>query len=356
MEVDFNKNDTLIAKGAAIILMYIHHLYAFENRIIAGNYYNSIFQIWGKNIELWIGIFGKICVCIFMFLSGFGTYKSFIRNNYTFDFIKIKIQRFYIIYWTVFLIFIPIGYIIGYPRNLSFLELLNNISCYKITYNGEWWFATPFICMMILCPIIIKCFEKNNSNNFILECFLIVTFAVAIRTILPNIIKLDYFNEFEKSSYWRILYSTIKLIPGFLSGYICAKYNLFNRFREKFKSKVVLLSYSFIILLIVFYCRSKTGMSINWDYIYAPLIILAVTNIIREIKIIREIFISIGKKSTYMWLMHSFFCYQYFQSFIYSMHNSILVLLCLLLVTYLIACILNKLNNFISIITKKYLY
>lgn len=41
--INFDKLDTLIAKGVAIILMYVYHLYGFPDRIINGNYYNSIF-------------------------------------------------------------------------------------------------------------------------------------------------------------------------------------------------------------------------------------------------------------------------------------------------------------------------
>ena len=78
MNYEFTKNDTLIAKGIAIILMYLHHLFYFDDRIIEGNYYSSIGNLWGEKIEFFAGSFGKLCVCIFIFLSGYATYKTFI--------------------------------------------------------------------------------------------------------------------------------------------------------------------------------------------------------------------------------------------------------------------------------------
>lgn len=70
-ELTFTKDHVLIAKAIAILLMFIHHLFVFPNRIIE-NEYSSIGQYNGKNIEIYIGIFGKICVAMYLFLSGYG--------------------------------------------------------------------------------------------------------------------------------------------------------------------------------------------------------------------------------------------------------------------------------------------
>lgn len=347
MDRNFTKDDTLIAKGAALILMYIHHLYAFPNRILNGNYYNSFFQLWGKDIEWRIGVFGGICIGTFIFLSGYGTYKSYNSSNKQYYFIKKKLLNFYKIYWLVFAVFIPLGYVLHYQRKLSLFNLINNLSGYKIDYSSEWWFITPFIFTMIFFPLISKLYERF-SKGLIVDIFLIITLAVIIRTIFPSIMAISYFDKFWKSTYWSILYSVIKFMPSFLSGYIFAKYDLFLKFRQIFKSKFTLLFFSFILLIIIFIFRTETGLETSWDYIYAPLLIISITNIINELKFIKKSFISIGKKSTYMWLMHSFFCYQYFQNLIYRPHNPLFILLWFIGLTYLISSVLEKLNSLIK--------
>lgn len=346
--MEFNKDDTLIAKGFAIILMIMHHLYAFPKRIIGNNYYNSLFQIWGQDIEYWIGCFGKLCVCIFIFLSGFSAYKTFVKNNNS-NFIFNRIFKFYKIYWTVFIIFIPLGYLLKYKREIKLFELINNITCYNITYNGEWWFATPFICIMLITPLILKYFEKdNNTVSLIKNILFIITLAVIHRTLIPNLIKFDILSEFSKSSYYRISDNILKLLPSYLMGLIFAKYEIFEKIRAKINcSYIINASISFLGLILIFDCRSKTGMAMHWDYFYAPVVIFFFTNLVRNIKHIKIIFISLGRKSSYMWLTHSFFCYQYFQKITYITRNSIIITIQLLAVSYITAIVLEKLNIFI---------
>ena len=84
--MSFEKKDTKIIKGIAIILMLYHHLFAFPERI--NETYISLFSIHQKTISFLIGDFGKLCVAIFIFLGGYGTYitykekkEGFIRNK-----------------------------------------------------------------------------------------------------------------------------------------------------------------------------------------------------------------------------------------------------------------------------------
>ncbi len=75
MENVFTREDTKVIKGLAVILMLIHHLWAFPNRI-AGDGLVSYLEVFGQSSIQYIGIFGKICVSIFLFLGGYGIYIS----------------------------------------------------------------------------------------------------------------------------------------------------------------------------------------------------------------------------------------------------------------------------------------
>ena len=136
-KIEFTREDTSIAKGIAIILMFTHHLFTFPDRIRSGSEYLSLFSISGDNIELIVGRFGKICVAMFLFLSGFGIYKQFIKDKNNIYFILFnKIKKIYINYWIIFLIFIPISFVLGI-REFNLVEFFNNFIAYKSTYNGE---------------------------------------------------------------------------------------------------------------------------------------------------------------------------------------------------------------------------
>src|SRR4051794_21728645 len=105
----FSRNMTAISKGLAIVLMVYHHLFAFPNRI-ANVDYTPIMVVNDLPLDQLIADFGKLCVAIFLFLSGFGLYKSFeAKGIFTFQQGVKRIINFYKLYWIIFFIFIPIG-------------------------------------------------------------------------------------------------------------------------------------------------------------------------------------------------------------------------------------------------------
>lgn len=356
MNYEFSKNDTLVSKGIAIILMYFHHLFYFDDRIVDGNYYNSIGNLWGERLEIFMGSFGKLCVCIFIFLSGYATYKTFIYKNRKSDFVNRKILKFYKIYLIVFAIFVPMGMILG-KLKFSMYEFINNVFLLESSYNWEWWFARPFVAVMFFFPLIVRFFkdtDKDKQKNIIsIDIIKTVISAVIITTMLPQILDLAFFEHFRETKYYTILKETLSILPSFFSGYIFAKYDLFKRYNSLFTNNFVKIIVSLFAVVAVFDLRFKTGVDMNYDYIYAPIFIISCVNIVNEIKYIKNIFISIGKLSTYMWLMHSFFCYYYFQSYIYRVHNPIIIVCWLTLITYIVSLVIDRSVKFIQNSIKK---
>lgn len=351
MNYEFTKNDTLIAKGIAIILMYLHHLFYFDDRIIEGNYYSSIGNLWGEKIEFFAGSFGKLCVCIFIFLSGYATYKTFIYKRRKSDFVYKKIIKFYRIYLIVFAIFVPVGMILK-DLKFSIYEFINNLFLLESSYNWEWWFARPFVILMFFFPLIVKFFNDSNEEKtkdiISIDIIKVVIAAIIITTILPQILELNFFEAFRKTEYYTVLNEILGILPSFLSGYVFAKYDLFKKYNSLFNNDIIRVSVSIFAVLAVFDFRCKTGVNMDYDYIYAPIFIISCTNIVNRIKYINNMFISIGKLSTYMWLMHSFFCYYYFQSFIYMSHNPIIIVCSLTLITYAVSFVIDRCAKFIE--------
>ena len=73
--VEFTRKDTRIIKGAAICLMLWHHLFAFPERVTEG-VFRSLLYFNDTNLSVCIGAFGRICVAVFTFLSGYGWYMA----------------------------------------------------------------------------------------------------------------------------------------------------------------------------------------------------------------------------------------------------------------------------------------
>ncbi len=72
----FTKNDTLVAKGVAVIFLLIHHLFYTTN-------YNFDAFIISKDRWVDIAKIGKICVAMFLILSGYGLSISWKNKKYT---------------------------------------------------------------------------------------------------------------------------------------------------------------------------------------------------------------------------------------------------------------------------------
>jgi len=340
---EFTKKDTAIVKGISIVFMFMHHLFAFPDRINVGSSYISLFSMLGTNVELLLGQFGKICVAIFLFLSGFGIYKKIVDNREnTISILFKKLKALYINYWIIFLIFIPISFFIG-SRVFNFDELFDNLIGYKSTYNGEWWFFQLYILTIITFPITIKVVR----NSSIISIVNIILISVATRTILPVLINNGIFTEFSQSFFYNEISFLLGWLPCFLMGCTFAKFDLFPKIKKIFRDNRLdnIIVYALIYIGIM-YIRHRTNDSIDFDYLFAPIFIIASDYVVRFLRL-DKLFAFLGKHSTNMWLIHSFFCYQYFQTLVYYPKISIIVVIWLT-----ILCVIS--SWIIMYITKEY--
>ena len=98
------KSESLQLKGTAILIMVLLHLFNrqenVEKCIISINFL-------GEPLVSQLAKFVEICVPLYLFLSGYGLYLLFHKNGSIFP-IK-RILKLYFIFWTCFLVFIPLG-------------------------------------------------------------------------------------------------------------------------------------------------------------------------------------------------------------------------------------------------------
>lgn len=342
----FTPNDTKLAKGLAILLMLGHHLFAFPERLHAGVSYHPLFYLWGLPVEQQFGIFGKLCVAIFLVLAGYGTYLSLHKVKDMVPVIIKKLKNLYCHYWKIFIVFIPLGMILGRGTISKYgVEIFYNVTALRISFNGEWWFLTPYIALILLFPILVH-FTNRKKNNWIIDLFWIVILATGIVYFLPQIESLSFMAPLKGSVVYQIIILTLRQLPSFLMGMILAKYQLIVKFWNLFQNKLTLKLGSFALCLLIFYLRSQVGE--NVDYLFAPIFIACGVALLKDMKFINHGMALLGNRSTDIWLIHGFFCYYFFQSFIYAPKLSILILPWLLFWSYLSGWVIEKLFYYLN--------
>lgn len=347
----FTKSDTKVVKGIAIILMLYHHLFAFPDRLPEGIQYVSAFSLSGETISYWIGLFGKICVALFTFMAGYGTYYSCKNKDDNRKAIYNKLKSLYILFWQVFIVFIPICMALDVPRVTKNLEaLIWNFTGLQITYNGEWWFFTPFVLLTLAYPVIKRFLNRKNADFFI---DVLVAFAICnmVVFVLPNIVKLPMFTRLVNSIFWVNIRRTLELLPVFLLGGSFAKHNVMNFIKNKFAGNYIYSIGAVVVMALCFYMRKKTvDLYGVYDFFYAP-IITCCSVIALQGKLLKPIYSfleRIGDESTIIWLCHSFYCYYLIPELIFKAKYPVLIVSFLLAISFATAKIIKLLFKFIS--------
>jgi len=151
------RQDTTAIKGIAICAMLCHHLYGFPPEGVET--YTGVLA--------WLGVLGKVCVTLFLFCSGYGLAANYSPTSFKDDlkFIGRRLVKFYLNYWVIFLIFVPITvFCFNRPLNAAYGEnyvwghLLLDIFGLRgwQSYNITWWFNTLIIILYLLFPILYR--------------------------------------------------------------------------------------------------------------------------------------------------------------------------------------------------------
>jgi peptidoglycan/LPS O-acetylase OafA/YrhL len=315
MEKSFFTNKyTNFAKGIAILLMLFHHLgldpglNIFANSLIFTNF----------------ALQCKICVSIFVILSGYGLNSSINRKNElkqskTNLIGLIKFASHHLIkmmsgYWVIFILFLSFGCISGI-RNLEIygVHLFRNLCIDFLglatffstpTYNATWWFMSLIIILYIVFPICKIMLERSPIALLLLAC-IISWFPIA-----------NFYSGFNR---YANIYSAFNLYALiFCLGMIFSEFKIFDRIRSlnKFKSDEIILSIVFLMGVIIKY---KFVITYRFQSIFEILatvsIILACNNILADIPIFNNVLELLGKHSANIFMIHTFIYYYFFNDF-----------------------------------------
>ncbi len=176
LRLDLSTSESNVLKGLALLFLLIHHLFYIRN-----GKFDDIEISNGKGIVNMIGLACKVCVPMFVFLSGYGL-TAVAERAEKINLKKFYIKRFsklYLNYWFIWILFVPIGiffFDITFDKVygdhttekliLDFWGLINITG--RLGYNPTWWFYSCIIILYLVFPFILAGCKNRLFTHLIL--------------------------------------------------------------------------------------------------------------------------------------------------------------------------------------------
>lgn len=337
-------NETNVVKGIAICAMLWHHLF-FEHP----EYGIIAFKL---------SLTCKMCVALFVFLSGYGMAVQYQKKNPFFTersrskgqimqncgrFLLRRLTKFYLNYWIVFFIAVPLGVFLfgrtlvdaygsGKPLWTSFLLDILGLQTFK-SYNVTWWINRLFIVLWLLFPILYWSMKSKAVSGLMLIMLYLNPGSILLKS---------NFLAFGLSSW---------LLSFALGIFIAVNGNFINMILNKINRYAVLML-AIIATIVFLYMRNHyvlhCFLGVKSDPFIAIFLSLAIVSICRLSKRKISILGFVGKHSMNMYLIHTFIFSYFFHNFIYGFKNPCLIFLVLFSTSLLLSLAFETLKKIIG--------
>lgn len=307
----FGKQDSMVVKGTAILMMLFYHLY--YDPMMYSDKGLSFAPFTSDNVQFF-SLFLNICVNIFLFLSVYGFYVSlrkmeeknclntvnmglFVLKRYVFLFLGFC--PVYVASLCLFRKYLDLDRIYGVGlKRIYFIFLeatgLMQFSGYE-SINMSWWYLKVLISVIVLMPFLYAGIRKWKALLF---------FPLML---IPYYLEADF--------------NYSRLISTVLLALICGEYNVFERLdsfvnKENSKIRHVLSTLALLILTVVFVkiFRYLNGLvPVLWRYAAEGFCTLFFVLLMKmtfcRLKYVKSFFAFLGKHSMNMYFVHLFFMY-----------------------------------------------
>lgn len=345
----FTKEHTMQMKGIAIIILLFHHCFLNAQRWATvpyeklattkgWGYYPISFAPFSSHTIQYLASFSKICVAMFVFMTGYGmwvSYESQKKKTTMSNYIKKRM----VTLMTGFLIIFVVTEILAIPTG-RFIEVYGHDFCsvvYMIIdalglakllgtplFCLTWWYMSLAIVLIMIFPFVHSIMEKYQ--------WVVVVASI----IVPRAC------GFGQST------DLFRYLLAYTLGMYFAQHDLLARIKEKFMEqnvagKLLSLIVSLIGLAIIIKCRQNAW--IGWKYLdfwdgFAAMYVIVNSYIyILNGKWIVKGLGFLGKHSMNIFLIHSFYRDVFFHEFTYSFYYAWLdyiVLMAISLVTSIV--------------------
>ena len=332
----FGKRETAIVKGAAVVLMLVHHLFYQEEYLE-----NCIFLLpHEKEALLQFAQMCKVCVAFFLLLSGYGLYKSreSLEERTQMTWIKSAlfplryIKKLLIQYWWAVIPFAVFGVVTG-------LRPLSEV--YGPELVDKWKILTD---LLGINYILFDIFNQYNITCWYLsvaiELYLIFPILYWILKRSPLLLWAVGLTMWTYSGKFYMLRESVWLIP-FAAGMTFSRGGVL----DSVCTLVDRLDWANglgIALFLVAAARIRILYPIVSDGLLAFAIICVLLVVVKYASPVGIILEFLGKHSTNIFMTHTFFYYYYFRRYFYALRLPALILLSLLLVCVAYSIVLEK--------------
>lgn len=324
-EAEFSREDTKAIKGIAVILMLFHHLAAFPDRFPVG--FEGFRTLWARFAEggylRYLAISAKMCVALFFFMGGYGLYKRYESRKLS---VSRSIMEIYFSYWKVFVIFIPIALIffaregadINPLATIYHIEgkkmlvntVIANFTAWSDSLNGEWWFVGSYICALPMGYLF--CSLTKRLNNFWIEILIVFGVDILIKSFFPALAATEDFAMLHSNVFFRNFLTINGYATVFFAGIVVAKHDAICVIKKRLREYTFAPMISVVGLAVLYWSRSfLTGDAP--DIVYMILMVPMMSVVLDSIKPLRFGCAFLGKHSTNIWLVHSFFLYYFLE-------------------------------------------
>lgn len=227
----------------------------------------------------------------------------------------VEVRNLYFKYWQVFVVFVPIGFLF-FSNQAPYCEDTAVYSCFSVfspkelilnffgllsSYNREWWFLATYLLCILLFPLI-----KLMVNKFsiVINVFIFLLFEVVLLLI-------DLAGPFiDNKIYFNVIGYKAPYIMCFGLGALFAKHELFAKIRGRIEKLRFKPLWSFAAIVAVFITRELANNPIL-ECVFVIVLIFALKIFMEKTGKLRTVISYLGKHSTNIWLVHSFFCYYF---------------------------------------------
>ena len=337
-------NETKVIKGVAILLMLIHHFFSFPDWINSGNEFIGI-PFLESSIEFYIGIFGKMCVTIFLFLTGYGLFYSYQKKD-AYQHSLQKLGLFLINYWLILcLIFIPLQ-LLNSSFEFSLKGFALNLVGLRKDYIMFSWYVRLQIAIVIVFPLLKRLIKTNLIQSMVYGICIPVMLRIVVTTLINRVsilsgnTFLDLFKEF------------LVYLPFLINGYIFAKFKLFSKMKHYLP--IFLDKWYVYVILIIGIIIGRNLLPMLLELIYVPTFIFSIISLIRMInnQWLTNGLGFLGEHSLNLWFLHAIFFEKtaYLQWIAYYPKISVLIILWVLILLIPISTLINKMMKKIKLI------
>lgn len=345
----FTKEHTMQMKGIAIIILLFHHCFLNAQRWATvpyeklattkgWGYYPISFAPFSSHTIQYLASFSKICVAMFVFMTGYGMWVSYesqkkktTMSNYIKKRMVTLMTGFLIIFVVTEILAIPTGRFIevyGHDFRSVVYMIIDALGLAKLLgtplFCLTWWYMSLAIVLIMIFPFVHSIMEKYQ--------WVVVVASI----IVPRAC------GFGQST------DLFRYLLAYTLGIYFAQHDLLARIKEKFMEqnvagKLLSLIVSLIGLAVIIKCRQNAW--IGWKYLdfwdgFAAMYVIVNSYIyILNGKWIVKGLGFLGKHSMNIFLIHSFYRDVFFHEFTYSFYYAWLdyiVLMAISLVTSIV--------------------